>query len=107
MLLFMCDYAIFYAPIMPVYAHVYARDCANYCAHMHCDVDLRSRRMWAASYRLTRLVMYESSELLESFCTGHARVRAERGGDGGDGAVADAPVLGRRCCCSCTSSLGG
>ena len=73
---------------------------------MHCDVDLRSRRMWAASYRLTRLVMYESSELLESFCTGHARVRAERGGDGGDGAVADAPVLGHRCCCSCTSSLG-
>ena len=72
---------------------------------MHCDVDLRSRRMWAASYRLTRLVMNESSELLESFCTGHARVRAERGGDGGDGAVADAPVLGRRCCCSCTSSL--
>ena len=68
-----------------------------YCAHMHCDVDLRSRRMWAASYRLTRLVMNESSELLESFCTGHARVRAERGGDGGDGAVADAPVLGRRC----------
>ena len=45
---------------------------------MHCDVDLRSRRMWAASYRLTRLVMCESSELLESFCTGHARVRAER-----------------------------
>ena len=40
--------------------------------------------------------MYESSELLESFCTGHARVRAERGGesgDGGDGAVAEAPVL--------------
>ena len=33
-------------------------------AHMHWDVDLRSRRMWAASYRLTRLVMYESSELL-------------------------------------------
>ena len=35
--------------------------------------------------------MNESSELLESFCTAHARVRAERGGDGGDGAVADAP----------------
>ena len=69
------------------------------CAHMHCDVDLRSRRMWAASYRLTRLEMNESSELLESFCTGHTRVRAERGGDGGDGAVADAPVLGRICCC--------
>eukprot|EP01043_Picozoa_sp_COSAG02_P004542 COSAG02_NODE_120_length_35326_cov_39.000823_2_plen_149_part_00 len=68
------------------------------CAHMHWDVDLRSRRMWAASYRLTRLVMNENSELLESFCTGHARVRAERGGDGGDGAVADAPVLGRHCC---------
>ena len=33
--------------------------------------------------------MNESSELLESFCTGHACVRAERGGDGGDGAVAD------------------
>ena len=61
---------------------------------MHCDVDLRSRRMWAASYRLTRLAMNENSELQESFCTGHARVRAERGGDGGDGAVADAPVLG-------------
>ena len=74
---------------------------------MHCDVDLRSRRMWAASYRLTRLEMNESSELLESFCTGHARVRAERGGDGGDGAVADAPVLGRRCCCGCAASLGG
>ncbi len=28
---------------------------------------------------------------LESFCTGHARVRAERGGDGGDGVVVDAP----------------
>ena len=67
--------------------------CLHNCAHMHCDVDLRSRRMWAASYRLTRLVMNESSELLESFCTGHARVRAERGGDGGDGAVADAPGL--------------
>ena len=60
---------------------------------MHCDVDLRSRRMWAASYRLTRLEMNENSEYLESFCTGHARVRAERGGDGGDGAVADAPGL--------------
>ena len=46
---------------------------------MHCDVDLRSRRMWAASYRLTRLEMNENSEYLESFCTGHARVRAERG----------------------------
>ena len=74
---------------------------------MHCDVDLRSRRMWAASYRLTRLEMNENSEYLESFCTGHARVRAERGGDGGDGAVADAPVLGRRCCCGCAASLGG
>ena len=73
---------------------------------MHCDVDLRSRRMWAASYRLTRLEMNENSEYLESFCTGHARVRAERGGDGGDGAVADAPVLGRRCCCGCAASLG-
>ena len=31
----------------------------HYCAHMHCDVDLRSRRMWAASYRLTRLIMNE------------------------------------------------
>ena len=70
---------------------MYRVECSpkNDCAHMHCDVDLRSRRMWAASYRLTRLVMYESSEFLESFCTGHARVRAERGGDGGDGAVAD------------------
>ena len=53
----------------------------NNCAHMHFDVDLRSRRMWAASYRLTRLEMKENSEYLESFCTGHARVRAERGGD--------------------------
>ena len=79
----------------------------THCAHMHCDVDLRSRRMWAASYRLTRLEMNENSEYLESFCTGHARVRAERGGDGGDGAVADAPVLGRRCCCGCAASLGG
>ena len=70
---------------------------------MHCDVDLRSRRMWAASYRLTRLEMNENSEYLESFCTGHARVRAERGGNGGDGAVADAPVLGRRCCCGCAA----
>eukprot|EP01043_Picozoa_sp_COSAG02_P000430 COSAG02_NODE_7_length_64539_cov_120.393482_63_plen_191_part_00 len=58
------------------------------CAHMHCDVDLRSRRMWAASYLLTRLVMNENSQCLESFCTGHARVRVERGGYGGDGAVA-------------------
>eukprot|EP01043_Picozoa_sp_COSAG02_P059813 COSAG02_NODE_7689_length_2894_cov_3.097674_1_plen_41_part_10 len=33
----------------------------SYCAHMHCDVDLRSRRMWAASYRLTRLIMNEDS----------------------------------------------
>ena len=82
-------------------------DPFDHCAHMHCDVDLRSRRMWAASYRVTPLVMNESSELLESFCTAHARVRAERGGDGGDGAVADAPVKGRRCCCSCAASLGG
>ena len=34
------------------------------CAHMHCDVDLRSRRMWAASYRLTRLIMNEDSHVL-------------------------------------------
>ena len=38
---------------------------------------------------------------------GNIRVRAERGGDRGDGAVADAPGEGRRCCCSCTTSLGG
>ena len=88
-----------------------AHICEVFVTDLSCphalDVDLRSRRMRAASYRLTRLEMYESSELLESFCTGHARVRAEQGGDGGDGAVADAPVLGRRCCCSCTTSLGG
>ena len=30
MLLFMCDYAVDYAPIMPVYACVYAPNYANY-----------------------------------------------------------------------------
>ena len=36
--------------------------------------------------------MNESSELLESFCTSHARVRAERGGDGAHPARAPAPA---------------
>ena len=49
-----------------VSAGVFRSVAIYYRAHMHCDVDLRSRRMWAASYRLTRLVMNESSELLES-----------------------------------------
>ena len=35
----------------------------DYCAHMHCDVDLRSRRMWVASYRPTRLIMNEDSHV--------------------------------------------
>ena len=30
MLLFMCDYAVDYAPVMPVYACVYAPNYANY-----------------------------------------------------------------------------
>ena len=30
MLLFLCDYAIFYAPIMPLYAHIYAPNYADY-----------------------------------------------------------------------------
>ena len=79
---------------------------------MHCDVDLRSRRMWAASYRLTRLEMNENSEYLESFCTGHARFHAERGGAGGDGAVALCCSLDLLCCirgrgCSLGLGLGG
>ena len=52
----------------------------SYCAHMHCDVDLRSRRMWAASYRLTRLIMNEDSHVPRGPDTGRERVL-------------------RRCCC--------
>jgi len=44
------------------------------CAHMHCDVDLRSRRMWAASYRLTRLIMNEDSHVPRGPDTGRERV---------------------------------
>ena len=65
------------------------------CAHMHCDVDLRSRRMWAASYRLTRLVMYEDSHVPRGPDTGRERVLTQRRGNGDDGAVADARMLGR------------
>ena len=34
MLLFLCDYAIFYAPIMPLYAHIYAPNYADYAQIM-------------------------------------------------------------------------
>ena len=34
MLLFTCDYAIFYAPIMPLYAHIYAPNYADYAQIM-------------------------------------------------------------------------
>ena len=66
-----------------------------YCAHMHCDVDLRSRRMWAASYRLTRLIMNEDSHVPRGPDTGRERVLTRRHGNGDDGAVADARMLGR------------
>ena len=58
----------------------------NYCAHMHCDVDLRSRRMWAASYRLTRLIMNEDSHVPRGPDTGRERVLTQRRGNGDDGA---------------------
>ena len=66
---------------------------------MHCDVDLRSRRMWAASYRLTRLVMNEDSHVPRGPDTGHCRVLTRRHGNGDDGAVADARMLGRWLVC--------
>ena len=56
------------------------------CAHMHCDVDLRSRRMWAASYRLTRLIMNEDSHVPRGPDTGRERVLTQRRGNGDDGA---------------------
>jgi len=56
------------------------------CAHMHCDVDLRSRRMWAASYRLTRLIMNEDSHVPRGPDTGRERVQTQRRGNGDDGA---------------------
>ena len=59
----------------------------NNCAHMHCDVDLRSRRMWAASYRLTRLIMNEDSHVPRGPDTGRERVLTQRRGNGDDGAV--------------------
>ena len=55
---------------------------------MHCDVDLRSRRMWAASYRLTRLVMNEDSHVPRGPDTGRERVLTQRRANGDDGAVA-------------------
>ena len=63
----------------------------DYCAHMHCDVDLRSRRMWAASYQLTRLIMNEDSHVSRGPDTGRERVLTQRRGDGDDGAMA--PIL--------------
>jgi len=57
-----------------------------HCAHMHCDVDLRSRRMWAASYRLTRLIMNEDSHVPRGPDTGRERVLTQRRGNGDDGA---------------------
>ena len=53
---------------------------------MHCDVDLRSRRMWAASYRLTRLIMNEDSHVPRGPDTGRERVLTQRRGNGDDGA---------------------
>ena len=39
MLLFLCDYAIFYAPIMPLYAHIYAPNYADYAQIMPIMLD--------------------------------------------------------------------
>ena len=43
MLLFMCDYAIYYAPIMPYYARIYAPNYANYAKL--CSVMLNYARL--------------------------------------------------------------
>ena len=56
---------------------------------MHCDVDLRSRRMWAASYRLTRLIMDGDSHVPSGPDTARERVVTQRRGNGDDGAAAD------------------
>ena len=61
-----CRYGLM-PPCEPILQH-------RNCAHMHCDVDLRSRRMWAASYRLTRLIMNEDSHVPRGPDTGRERV---------------------------------
>ena len=55
----------------------------------------------------SRAVRIGSHSLLARLTNGLLYVWPILGGDGGDGAVADAPVLGRRCCCGCAASLGG
>ena len=50
--------------------------------------------MWAASYRLTRLIMNEDSHVPSGPDSARERVVTQRRGNGDDGAAADARMPG-------------
>ena len=70
MLLFLCDYAIFYAPIMPLYAHIYAPNYADWQAW--CGAPIADRIYEGELLRNVSLAQSQCRERFGNTCGGAA-----------------------------------
>ena len=68
MLLFLCDYAIFYAPIMPLYAHIYAPNYADYAQIMQIMLKLCQLCQNMLGYATIMQIMLQIMPIMLKLC---------------------------------------